>query len=52
MYSAIMQSEDDDHPQSSAINGTLDMVLLSSQNDLDDCDIQETVEMVKVSHSN
>lgn len=42
-----MQSEDDDHLQSSAINGTSDMVLLSPQNDLEECDIQETIEMVK-----
>ncbi|KAK4009870.1 hypothetical protein OUZ56_019013 [Daphnia magna] len=48
IYTAIMQSEDDDHLQSSAINGTSDMVLLSPQNYLEECDIQETIEMGKL----
>ena len=45
-----MQSEDEE-PTVSVINGNSNMVVLNNQEieDLEDCDIQETVEMVKLS---
>ena len=40
-----MQSEDD-YPTSSIINENSDMVVIPHENNLEECDIQETIEMV------
>ncbi|XP_046458221.1 transmembrane protein 104-like [Daphnia pulex] len=51
LYSSVIQSEDYDHPTtSSVINENSDFIVLPHDNDLEECDIQETIEMGKLAH--